>query len=80
MANYNESPYFLSSIPFPNEPLNISSTFFSSKLDSPVIKTLERIRFSSNQNIGEGESNFAEKNVKEMFNWSEVHSEKKKYL
>ena len=41
--------------------LNTSSTFFSSKLDSPVIKTLERIRFSSNQNIGEGESNFDEK-------------------
>ena len=41
---------------------------FSSKLDSPVIKTLERIRFSSNQNIGEGESNFDEKNVEEMFN------------
>ena len=34
--------------------------FFSSKLDSPVIKALERIRFSSNQNIGEGESNFDE--------------------
>ena len=60
--------------------LNISSTFFSSKLDSPVIKTFERIRFSSNQNIGEGESNFDEKNVEEMFNWSEVHSEKKYYL
>jgi hypothetical protein len=43
-------------------------TFFSSKLVSPVIKTLERIRFSSNQNIGEGESNFDEKNVKEVFN------------
>ena len=51
-----------------SDQLNISSTFFSSKLDSPVIKTLERIRFSSNQNIGEGESNFDEKNVKEMFN------------
>ena len=48
--------------------LNTSSTFFSSKLDSPVIKTLERIRFSSNQNIGEVESNFDEKNVKEVFN------------
>ena len=48
--------------------LNTSSTFFSSKLDSPVIKTLERIRFSSNQNIGEGESNFDEKNVEEVFN------------
>jgi hypothetical protein len=30
----------------------------SSKLDSPLIKTLERIIFSSNQNIEEGESNF----------------------
>ena len=35
--------------------------FFSSKLDPPVIKTLERIRFSTNKNIGEGESNFDEK-------------------
>ena len=60
--------------------LNTSSTFFSSKLDSPVIKTLERIRFSSDQNIGEVESNFDEKNVEKMFNWSEVHSEKKYYL
>ena len=34
-----------------------------------------KIRFSCNQNIGEGESNFDEKNAKEMFNWSEVHSE-----
>ena len=48
--------------------LNTSSTYFSSKLDSPVIKTLERIRFSPNRNIGEGESNFDEKNVKEVFN------------
>ena len=48
--------------------LNTSLTFFSSKLDSPAIKTLERIRFSSNQNIGEGESNFDEKNVEEVFN------------
>ena len=28
-----------------------------------LIKTLERIRFSSNQNIGEGESNFEDKYV-----------------
>jgi hypothetical protein len=35
----------------------------SSKLDSPLIKILERIRFSSNQNIGEGESNFDDKYV-----------------
>ena len=27
-----------------------------------------------------GESNFDEKNVEEMFNWSEVHWEKKYYL
>ena len=47
--------------------LNTSSTFFSSRLEYPVIKTLEWIRFSSNQNI-EGESNFDEKNVKEVFN------------
>jgi hypothetical protein len=43
-------------------------TIFSLKLDSPVIKTLERIRFSYNQKIGEEESNFDEKNVEEMFN------------
>ena len=65
--------------------MNISSVehffnIFSSKLDSSVTKTLERIRFSSNQNIGEGESNFDEKNVEEMFNWSEIPSEKKYYL
>ena len=29
---------------------------------------MERIRFSSNQNIREGESNFDEKNVEEVFN------------
>ena len=44
--------------------LNTSSTFFSSKLDSAVIKTLEKIRFSSDQNIGEGKSNFEEKMLK----------------
>ena len=32
------------------------------------------IIFSSNQNIGEGESNFDEKNVEEMFNWSEAEA------
>ena len=32
-------------------------------MDSSLIKTLERIRFSSNQNIGEGESNFDYKYV-----------------
>ena len=41
---------------------------FSSKIDSPVIKTLERIRFFSNQNIGEGESNFDNKYVEKVFN------------
>ena len=37
-----------------DEPLTswtLFSTYLSSKLDSPLIKTLERIRFSSNQNI-----------------------------
>ena len=60
--------------------LNISLTFLSSKFDAPVIKTLERIKFSSNQNIGEDASNFDEKNLEETFNWSEVHSEKKYYV
>ena len=60
--------------------LNTSLTFLLSKLDPPVIKTLDRIRFTSNQNIGEGESNFDEKNVEEMLNRSEVHLEKKYYL
>ena len=41
------------------------STYLSSKLDSPLIKTLERIRFSSNQYIGEGESNSDDKCVEE---------------
>ena len=31
---------------------------------APVIETLERIRLSSNQNIGEGDSNFDEKVLK----------------
>ena len=44
--------------------LNTSLTFFSSKLDSPVIKSLDMIRFSSNQNIGEEVSNFDEKMLK----------------
>ena len=48
--------------------MNTSLTFLLSKLDPPVIKTLDRIRFTSNQNIREGESNFDEKNVKEVFN------------
>jgi hypothetical protein len=33
-----------------------------------VFSCIIRIRFSTNQNIGEGESNFDEKNVEEMFN------------
>ena len=33
-------------------------TFPVIKIRFPLIKTSERIRFSSNQNIGEGESNF----------------------
>ena len=53
--------------------MNTFSTYLSSKLDSTLVKT----RFSSNQNIGEGESNFddeyVEKSVQLMFNWSEFH-------
>ena len=30
-------------------------------------------RFSSNENIGEGESNFDDKYVEKVFNWAEVH-------
>ena len=39
----------------------------SSKLDSPLNKTLERIRFSSNQNIGEEESNLQNAYFKKLF-------------
>ena len=52
--------------------------FFPSKLDFPVIKTLERHFFKLSECLSyvliTGESNFDEKNVQEMFNWSEVHS------
>jgi hypothetical protein len=42
----------------------LQNPYLSSTLDSPlIIKTLDRIRFSSNQNIGEGESHFDDKNV-----------------
>ena len=43
--------------------LNTFSTYLPSKLDSPLTKTLERIRFSFDQNVGEGESNFDDKYV-----------------
>ena len=39
-----------------------------------------KIRFSLSNVLIRGESNFDEKNVEEMFFWSEVHSEKKYYL
>ena len=45
------------------------STYLSSKLCSPLIKTLERIRSSS----GEGESLLMINMWKKVFNWSEVH-------
>ena len=48
--------------------LSWTGLFQSSKLDFRLNKTLERIRFSSNQNIGEEESNFDEKNIEEVFN------------
>ena len=46
----------------------MGSYIFSSILNSPVIKTLERIRYFSNQNLRERESNFDEKNVEYVFN------------
>ena len=74
---------FLRSYFFKNEPL-MSYPFLSSKLDSPVIKTLERHFFTLSKCLSNvlitGESIFDEKNGQEMFNWSEVHSEKKYYL
>ena len=39
-----------------------------------------KIRFSLSNVLITGESNFGEKNVEEMFNWSVVHSEKKYFL
>ena len=51
---------------FKNEPL-ISCPFLSSKLDSPVIKTLERHFFTLSECLSNvlitGESNFDERNV-----------------
>ena len=43
--------------------LTLFSTYLSSKLDSTLC----------NQSIGEGESNFDDKYVEKVFNWSEVH-------
>ena len=52
--------------------LNISWTFLSSKLDSPVIKTLERHSLKEKKYLSDvlipRESNFDERNVQEMFN------------
>ena len=42
--------YFFSK--WTSDQLNISLTFLSSKFDPSLIKTLEKIKFSSNQNIG----------------------------
>ena len=62
---------FLGSYFFKDEPL-ISCSFLSSKLDSHVIKTLERHSFNVKNCLSyvliNGESNFDESNVKEMFN------------
>ena len=71
-------PYFISSISFPNEPF--FDIFFIKIRFSCNQNIVELIRLSSNQNNGEGESNSDEKNVEEIFNWSEVHSEMKYYL
>ena len=69
--------YFFSKWNF--DQLNICSTFFSSKLDSPSpMFWLEENLIISNVLITE-EFHFHFENVQEMFNWSEVHSEKKYY-
>ena len=62
-----------------------SCPLLSSKLDSPVIKTLERHFFTLSECFSnvliKGESNFDERNVQEMFNsWSEVHSQRNNFL
>ena len=56
-------------------PLAEGGTYFSSTkiLSDLLIKTLERIRLSSNQKIGEGESHFDGKYIEKVFNRSEVH-------
>ena len=68
---------FLRSYCFKNEPL-ISCPFHSSKLDSPVIKTLESHFFTLSECpsnvLSTGESNFDERNGQEMFNCSDILS------
>ena len=58
--------------------VEISWTFLSSKLDSLVIKTLERHSLNVKKSLSNvlitGESYFDERNVQEIFNWSEAHS------
>ena len=60
-----------------SDQLNIYWPFFSSKLDSPEIKTLERHSLNVKKCLSNvlitGESNFDEKNGQEMFKWSVVH-------
>ena len=74
---------FLRSYLFKNEPL-ISCSFLLSKLDSPVIKTLERHSLNVKKCLSNvlitGESNFDERNGQEIFNWSEVHSYRNNFL
>ena len=68
---------FLRSYFIKNEPL-LSRPFLSSKLDSPIIKTLERHFFTLSECLSDvsitGESDFDERNGQDMFNSSEVHS------
>ena len=74
---FTKVPIFLSTISFPkwnSDQLNISSIFF--KIIFSCKQNIGEDRFTSDENIGERESNFDEKNVEEL-NWSEVHSEKK---
>ena len=59
--------------------MNIPWIFLSSKLDSPVIKALERMRFSSNQTIALVRENLilmkkCQRSVQHVFNWTELHT------
>ena len=56
-----------------SDQLNTFFNIFVIKIRFSSKQRLERIRFSSNQNIGEGESNFVDKYVEKSVNWSEVH-------
>jgi hypothetical protein len=62
----------ISSISFPNEPENMSWPFLSSLLGGFGFALLLHPRKSDDKN--------GQEMLKILFNWSEVHSEKKYYL